>query len=227
MAYNPTNAVSVGLATKADHYNRVFENTVAIYAGAMGIASQAALDHLYAASATQLARLAKGAALQSVRLNAALTAYEWYTPTAGVHELFIPAPAMRPQPSSGCGALEDITSTRTISGLPFDATSAEVAYVWLTLPKSWNLSTVTFQPYWMNKAGGSGNVVWSLAIAALADDDPLSTAYGTAATVTDAVLAAYDVAIGAESAAITIANTPAVGDILDFVLQRLPADAGD
>lgn len=29
--FNPTNPVIVGLATKKDHYDRVFENTIAIY----------------------------------------------------------------------------------------------------------------------------------------------------------------------------------------------------
>lgn len=56
MAYNAVNPVTVGAATKKDHYDRVFDNTVAIYAGAMSIAGQGAGDFVRAASATQLER---------------------------------------------------------------------------------------------------------------------------------------------------------------------------
>jgi len=47
--------------------------------GAIGITSQAALDFIYAASATQLARLAKGTAYQVPRMNAAANAWEFAT----------------------------------------------------------------------------------------------------------------------------------------------------
>lgn len=83
MAYNPTNPVVVGAATKKDHYDRAFDNTVALYAGAMSISSQAALDFLYASSASQLARLAAGSALQYPRINAAGNGWEFASPAAG------------------------------------------------------------------------------------------------------------------------------------------------
>lgn len=58
MAYNGTNPVSIGNTAKESQYRRAFENTIALYEGALGIASQAAQDFIYASSATQLARLA-------------------------------------------------------------------------------------------------------------------------------------------------------------------------
>ena len=54
MAYNPTNPVTVGAPTKKDHYDRVFDNTVAIYGGAMGLTGQANGRFLLASTATQL-----------------------------------------------------------------------------------------------------------------------------------------------------------------------------
>lgn len=57
--FNSTNPVSVGLSTKADHYNRAFNNGLACYAGEMAITGQAAFDDIYASSATQLARGAR------------------------------------------------------------------------------------------------------------------------------------------------------------------------
>lgn len=81
MPFSTTNPVSVGLATRADHYNTVFDNTLALRAGELALTSQAALDFIYASSATQLARLAKGTGLQYLRMNAGATAYEFATLT--------------------------------------------------------------------------------------------------------------------------------------------------
>lgn len=64
MAYNPTNPVVVGAATKKDHYDRAFDNTVAIYAGAMGLSGQAAGGDIAPSSATQLAHFAAGRQLR-------------------------------------------------------------------------------------------------------------------------------------------------------------------
>lgn len=178
--FNATNPVAVGLATKKDHYDRVFDNTLALY--------------------------------DSVR---------------GVHELYVPAAAMRPLPTGGSGWPEDATSTNTIAGMPFDPTTSEGAYFWIALPKGWNLGTITGQFYTFNKAGGSGNFVFSLAGVACSDDDSISASLGTAQQVTDAALAAYDVQVGAETAAVTLAGTPAAGDLVLLVVKRLPADAAD
>lgn len=54
--------------------------------GGIGVASQQALDFIFASSGTQFGRLAKGTALQAVRLNSSATAYEFYTPATGSKE---------------------------------------------------------------------------------------------------------------------------------------------
>ncbi|MGE0463900.1 MAG: hypothetical protein AB7Q16_21245 [Vicinamibacterales bacterium] len=77
MAYNATNPVTVGAATKKDHYDRVFDNTLALYGGAMALPSQAALDLLKATSGTQLGRVPVGASLQYLRVNSGATDLEW------------------------------------------------------------------------------------------------------------------------------------------------------
>jgi len=58
MAWDGTNPVTVGAATQKAHYDRVFDNLLALFSGAMAITSQAAGDLLYASSPTQIARLA-------------------------------------------------------------------------------------------------------------------------------------------------------------------------
>lgn len=70
MSYTVLAHVSTGeLATAALH-NTLLDNLDGVYAGGVAIASQAALDFVYGSSATQLARLAAGAALTSPRINA-------------------------------------------------------------------------------------------------------------------------------------------------------------
>ena len=80
MAYSAPSTRSTGNLITAAIWNAdVVANPIAIYAGAMSISSQAALDFVYASSSTQLGRLSKGTALQSIRLNSAANAYEFYT----------------------------------------------------------------------------------------------------------------------------------------------------
>jgi hypothetical protein len=74
-------------------------------------------------------------------------------------------------------------------------------------------------------------VVWELRAVALSNDDALDTAWGTGQTSSDALIATNDVHIGPESSAITIAGTPAEGDLVFFQIRRnvasdnLPNDA--
>jgi hypothetical protein len=77
MAWNATNPVTVGAATKKDHYDRAFDNLLELRAGGIAIASQAAGDFLYATSATQMGRKAKGTGLQVPRINAGATDWEF------------------------------------------------------------------------------------------------------------------------------------------------------
>lgn len=57
MPVNVTNPVTVGAATKKDHFDRCFDNTVALYGGNVAIASQGAGDVITAVSSTQLGRV--------------------------------------------------------------------------------------------------------------------------------------------------------------------------
>lgn len=82
MSYTALSHVSTGeLATAALH-NTLLDNVAFIETGGIAIASQAALDFLYASSSTQFGRLAKGSALQSIRLNSGASAYEFFTPAS-------------------------------------------------------------------------------------------------------------------------------------------------
>jgi hypothetical protein len=154
--------------------------------------------------------------------------------TAGVETIWIPAGAMKPKATSGAGVgLYDSGSNDvTFATLDFDTTTQEYAHtVPIGMPKSWNEGTVTAVVYWTNTGGASTETVrWSVAGAAVSDDDTLNVAMGTAQTVDDTWLAQNDLHISAATAAITIGGTPAENDMVIFEITRVTASdnmAGD
>ena len=84
MAYNGTNPVVVGAATKKDHYDRVFDNTAALRTGAFALASQAARDILFASGASQWARLAAGTSGDFLQTKGAGADPEWASALGGL-----------------------------------------------------------------------------------------------------------------------------------------------
>lgn len=153
------------------------------------------------------------------------------TRTGVYRELWIGAAAMAPRTTNGAEAstVETTTNDITYDVLDFDQTTSEGACFNLSFPSSWNAGTVKAKFYW-TAASGSGTVTWDLKAGSLADDDALDTAYGTAQSVTDTLLATGDLHVSAATAAITIAGTPAVDDWIYFEVSRditdtLTADA--
>lgn len=158
------------------------------------------------------------------------TNFEAYSSTVatGIREIFIPASAMTARTTAGAGAGSAESSTNKIMQITkdFDQTTQEYAqFIWIP-PKSWDLGTVTFIP-WCIPAGSSGGWVFSLAGVSISNDEVIDTAFGTAQTSTDSFLASTDVHVGPESAAITIANTPAASDIVIFQVSRVVGDGSD
>jgi hypothetical protein len=143
----------------------------------------------------------------------------------GLHTISVPAAAMTARTTSGAasGTSESSTNKVMTVTLDFDAGTDEFAQFQIAMPKGWNESTVTAQFIWT--AGNTGNVVWGIQGVAHSDDDALDAAFGTAQTVTDGVTAAGDVMISAATDAVTIAGTPAEGDLVTFQVYR-DADNG-
>jgi len=146
--------------------------------------------------------------------------------------LFIPAAAMIPRTTNGCGVNSSETSTNKVNydSLDFDAAvaggSEEKAQFMLAMPSNYNAGTVTAKFHWTADSG-SGGVVWALSGRAYADDDALDTAQGTAQSVADTLLAAGDMHITAATSAITIGGTPAANRPVVFEVCRLNNDASD
>ena len=149
----------------------------------------------------------------------------------GKHTIWIPAAAMRPTTSNGCAAITDVETTAgrpDLQVLDFDASSDEHAQFQIALPKSWNLGTLMFQGFWTSTATDTDGVAIALQAVACADDDTADVAYGTAIVVTDDnISAAEDVLITAESAAMTVAGSPAADELVFFRVFRDVSDAND
>ena len=137
-----------------------------------------------------------------------------------------PAAAWKETFTSGCAAIaRKVTATNAVNydSLDFDGASAEFAYLITALPKSYKVGTLQFRVRW-GTAVGSGTAaqtcIWGLAGRCYRDDDALDQAYGTLATVSDALLAPGDLQDTAWTS-ITPAN-----DIADSLLAlRLTRDA--
>ena len=149
----------------------------------------------------------------------------------GKQSMWVPAAAMYPTASAGCAA---ITAVETTAGRPdmyvldFDASSDENAQFSIAMPSYWNEGTITYQVYWTTAATDTDGVAWSLAGVSCSDNDTIDVAFGTAVVVTDDALgAAEDLCVTAESGAVTIAGSPAAGDLAYFNIERDVSDGND
>lgn len=141
--------------------------------------------------------------------------------------IWIPAGAMVARLTAGpaIGTVETATNKVMLKTLDFDAATAEYAQASIRMPKGWNEGTVTAYFLWSSTA--TGNAVWGIQAVAISDDDVLDVAFGGAQTVTDSVTAAGDLMQTAETAAVTVAGTPANGDLVVFQVYRDAANGSD
>jgi hypothetical protein len=140
--------------------------------------------------------------------------------------LYISAGAMFGATTNGAasGQIETTTNKVNAKTMDFDQSTEEYACFNIPSPSYWDLGTVTAEFHW-TAASGSGDVIWGIQGLARSNDDALDTAYGTAVTVTDTLLAANDEHLTSDTSAITIGGTPAKDDDLFFRVYR-DADAG-
>ena len=150
---------------------------------------------------------------------------------SALHTIWIPAAAMRPTSSNGCASIDDIETTAgrpDMQVLDFDTSADEHAQFQIAMPKSWNEGTVTASFYWCSTATDTDGVSWAIQGVAASDSDTIDVAYGTAIVVDDAnISAAEDCYVSATTSAITIAGTPADGDLCFFRVFRDVSDAND
>lgn len=143
---------------------------------------------------------------------------------------YIPASQMTARTTNGAasGTVELGTNKNMLRTLDFDSTTAEFAQFEISMPKGWNEGTVTFEPEWSHPATATNfGVTWKLQAVAISNDDARDVAFGTAQSSVDTGGTTDDFYRGPESAAITIAGSPAEGDLVQFQISRDPTDGGD
>lgn len=146
----------------------------------------------------------------------------------GIHDVYIPAGAMWNSTTSGAADLakSELSSGKDINTFDFDGATVEsVQFEW-SLPRSYDLSTITYTVIWTG-AAGAGGVTWGLEAYAISNDDALDGTYGTRIDVDDTFIAANDKHKTSESSALTIGGTPASQDLMHFKLTRQVGDAND
>ena len=149
---------------------------------------------------------------------------------AGKETMWVPAAAMYGATTNGADAQQvETTATRPdLKVLDFDKDTDEFAQFSVAFPKSWNEGTITYQVYWTPGSTNTGDCIFGLQGVACADNDTIDVAYGTAVNVTDAGIGTVeDQQISAESGAVTIAGSPAAGEITYFQLFRDANAGGD
>lgn len=149
----------------------------------------------------------------------------------GKHAVPVMAVAITPRQSGGCATIA-VTSGASgqpdFASLAFDATTAEYAEFALAMPESWNEGTVTFKPHWSHASTTLNfGVCWKLRAVAIGNGDALAANFGTAQSSVDTGGSTDTIYTGPESSAITIAGTPAAGDLVFFQVYREPTDGGD
>ena len=143
---------------------------------------------------------------------------------AGKETIWVPAVAMYPNTTSGCADLAqvELSNGPEIKTLDFDKDSDEFAQFAVAFPKSWNEGTITFQAYFTADSTDTGTTSWALSGVAIADNDSVNTAFGTAVAPTAKAHSgtANDLDVTAESGAVTIAGSPSTDEEVFFQIQR-------
>ena len=81
--------------------------------------------------------------------------------------------------------------------------------------------------HWECSGASSGDAVWGLQGASLADNETIDAAYGTAIEITDSHNGAGKRMVTAWSSALTISGTPAGGEAVSLQLYRKADDSAD
>ncbi len=148
---------------------------------------------------------------------------------AGKETIWIPAAAMYPETTNGCASLAqvELSNGPELKCLDFDKSSDEHAQFTIAFPKSWNEGTITFQAFFTATSTDTGTSAYGLAGLSLSDSGDLNTAFGTTVVATAKAHSgtSNDLDISAESGNVTIAGSPAAGDLCIFqVLRDVSAD---
>ena len=149
----------------------------------------------------------------------------------GKQSFFVPASAMTPLPTLGASIelSELVPNATVVQTLNFSNTADEYAQFSVMMPNSWNIGTLTAQFLWLHGATTVDfGVRFFIQAKAVSDGETLVAAFGTAIGATaDTGGTTSCLYKTAETAAITVANTPSKLDTVIFQIYRDVSDVGD
>ncbi len=129
-----------------------------------------------------------------------------------------------PSTTSGCAdpiRRELVTNDVDIYTAAFDKDSDEYMQWSMVMPDDYDGGTITAAFHWTTQSGGAAETVeWALQGVAFADDGALDASWGTAQTVSDTWIADDDLHITSDTSAITLAGSPAGGQLVQFRAYR-------
>ena len=153
------------------------------------------------------------------------------TSTAGRMMIPIMAGSMQPSASGGSGVLTNIATSANmpdVQTLNFHQSTQQHCQFAIPLPKRWNRGTITARFRWSHAATTTNfGVMWAIQAVAVGDNEAINQAYGTAVTVADTGGTTNRLFVSDETAAFTVAGTPADGDTIFFRVYRVAANAAD
>jgi len=135
-----------------------------------------------------------------------------------------------PATTNGCAdssvtKLEMSTNKNTLNVPAFDKDTVEYGDYWFEMPADYDGGTITYHINWTHPSTTTNfKVAWNLKAVSMGDGDSLDSAYGTAVQVNDEGGTTHDKYTTAESAALTIAGTPAAGKYVNFRVSRVATD---
>ena len=141
---------------------------------------------------------------------------------AGKETIWVPASAMYPNTTAGAEAAQtELSNGPELKSLDFDKDTDENAQFSVAFPKSWNEGTVSFQAFFTANTTNTGTTTWFLAGVAIADNGDINTAFGTGVAPAAKAMSgtANDLAVTAESGAITIAGSPSTDEQVFFQIS--------
>src|SRR5690349_3123151 len=146
-------------------------------------------------------------------------------------QIIIPASAWYPSSTLGAtgAALEMTTNRNNYNFLDFADSGGNVfAECIFPMPSDYGGGTITAQFYWVANSASGNSVIWAIQAVSRADNDNLDVAFGTQQSVTDAnKTTAYNLNISDATPAVTIAGTPAAGELVNWRIFRSSGTAGD
>lgn len=168
--------------------------------------------------------------------STAATGVKWAAAGGGgggtsITNVWLPAAQWIPRTTNGCGinSLESTTNKVNYDVLEFDQAIVEYAQVAVVMPSNWNAGTVTAKIHWTagTATGTPPAVVWAISGRAYPDASVIDSATGTAVSVTDTLSGANELNITSATGAMTLAGTPAAGQLVVFQLYRDASNVSD